>query len=217
MKYYRRHWYRIGGILFVALAFFMGFWGREFNQIRGILIYSFMALLVHQFEEYADPGGFPGIFNIAVLGQRQVPERYPLNTNQVLMTNVFLAYTFYIAAIAWPGLIWLGIPQVLFGMLQLIVHGIVINVKLKSLYNPGLASVVFLHWPIGIYYIHYVVTKHLASTGDFVFGSIATVIAAFVTVILPMKLLGSKTSPYPFSEAEMYGFAKEKLKQMLHS
>jgi len=27
MKFWRRNWYYIGGILFVALAFFMGFWG----------------------------------------------------------------------------------------------------------------------------------------------------------------------------------------------
>ena len=36
----------------------------------------------------------------------------------------------------------------LFGMLQLAVHGVVINRKMHSIYNPGLFVVVFLHWPI---------------------------------------------------------------------
>jgi hypothetical protein len=104
---------------FVALAFTAGFWERSFSPIQVILIYSVIALLVHQYEECAAPGGFPGIFNIAVLGERQVSERYPLNENQVLITNVFLAYFFYIAAVVWPNRIWLGLAQVLFGMLQL--------------------------------------------------------------------------------------------------
>ena len=217
MNFYRHNWYFIGAILFVALSFFMGFWGSLFSRIQVILIYSFMALLVHQFEEYAYPGGFPAIFNIAVLGEKKVPERYPLNANQCLITNVFLAYPFYIAAIFLPNMIWLGLAQVLFGMFQLIVHGIVINVRLKSLYNPGLAAVVFLHWPIGIYYIWYVTTNHLASTGDFVIGFIVTIIAAIVTVILPLRLSASKESKYPFSEAEMGGFAKQKVEKIRNS
>jgi hypothetical protein len=98
-----------------------------------------------------------------------------------------------------------------------VVHGVVINVKLKSLYNPGLASVIFLHWPIGIYYIHYVVPHHLATTRDFILGSVATVIGAFVTINVPIRLFGSKTSPYAFSEDEMYRYGKEKLKRMLRA
>jgi len=34
-----------------------------------------MAMLMHQFEEYALPGGFPSITNIAVMGEKKVPER----------------------------------------------------------------------------------------------------------------------------------------------
>lgn len=214
MEFYRHHWYYAGGIVFVALAFFMGFWGSLFSQIQVILIFSFMALLVHQFEEYACPGGFPSIFNTVVLGEKNVPERYPLNTNQCLITNVFLGYPFYIVAIVFPNLIWLGIAQILFGMLQLIVHGVITNIKLKSVYNPGLAAVVFLHWPIGIYYFWYITTNKLVTTGDIVIGAIVTVAAAIVMIVLPMKLLGSRESKYPFSETEMGGFAKQKVERI---
>jgi len=217
MEFYRHKWYYIGGILFVALAFSMGFWGNGFSHIQVILIYSFMALLVHQFEEYACPGGFPAIFNIAVLGEKKVPERYPLNTNQCLITNVFLAYPFYIAAVIFPNLVWLGLAQVLFGMLQLVVHGVITNIKLKSIYNPGLAAVVFLHWPIGIYYIWYVAANNLASTRDFIIGPIATDIAAIVMILLPMKLMGSKEPKYPFAETEMGGFAQQKVERIRKS
>jgi hypothetical protein len=217
MKFYRRNWYYVGGILFVALSFYMGFWGSSYSPIQVILIYSFMALLVHQFEEYAWPGGFPAIFNIVVLGEKKVPERYPLNANQCLITNVFLAYPLYLAGILLPNIIWLGIAVVLFGMFQIIVHGIVINLRLKSLYNPGLASTVFLFWPLGIYYIWYVTTNNLASTGDFIVGLIVTILAAIVTVLLPLRLMASRESKYPFAEAEMGGFAHQKVAKIRNS
>lgn len=200
MNFYRRHWYDVGLLLFIGLAFTAGLWTPRFSHIQVILIDSFMALLIHQYEEYAAPGGFPGIFNIAVVGDRRAPERYPLNTNQVLITNVVMAYPFYLAPILWPHLIWLGLAQMLFGMLQLVVHGIVANIRLKSFYNPGLAAVILLHFPIGIYYIRYVLAHGLASTRDFIWGSVATVVGAFVMIILPMLLMASRTSPYAFPQ-----------------
>lgn len=43
----------------------------------------------------------------------------------------------------------------LMGMMQFMVHGIMINIKMKSLYNHGLGAVVFLHIPVGIFLSHY--------------------------------------------------------------
>ena len=58
MKFYRRHWYDVGCILFLALAFSVGYWGQKVSHIQAILIYSFMALLVHQYEESVAPAVF---------------------------------------------------------------------------------------------------------------------------------------------------------------
>ena len=81
---------------------------------------------------------------------------YPLNRMSCLCVNIFAAYPFYLLPVLFPNLIWLGLAQILFGMVgQLIVHGFVINRKLHSFYNPGLGAVVFLHVPIGVYYILY--------------------------------------------------------------
>lgn len=99
-------------------------------------------------------------------------------------------------------------------MLQIPAHGIAVNVKLKSPYNPGLAATVFLQLPIGIYYIWYVVTNNLAGGGTFVIGAIASVAALMVLFLIPIALLRSRNSKYPFAEEEMYGFAAEKIKAM---
>jgi hypothetical protein len=34
MDQYRPHWYHIGGILFVGLAYVMGLWGSAFGKSR---------------------------------------------------------------------------------------------------------------------------------------------------------------------------------------
>lgn len=211
VDFYRHNWYYIGVFLFFALSFFMGFWGvTNLTWIQVILTFSFMAMLVHQFEEYAYPGGFPAISNGAIFGAKNYSDRYPLNANQCMISNVFLTYPFYIAAISFPNFIWLGLVQVGLGMFQIVAHGIATPVRLKALYNPGLASTVLLFLPIGLYYIWYVVTNNLATTEDFVLGVIGTAIAAVALFLLPILLLRSKESRYPFSEAEMTGLAKQK-------
>ena len=112
MRFLRLHWYHVGGVLFVALAYFMGFWGDHFSRIQVILMYSFMAMLLHQFEEYAMPGGLPGIGNVVMMGEKQAPDRYPLNANQVMISNVFLTYPFYVIPILFPHVIRLGVMQI---------------------------------------------------------------------------------------------------------
>ncbi len=214
-KFYSKNWYYIGGVLFVLLAFMVGFLGEGFNPLSKILTLSFMALLVHQFEEYALPGGFPAIMNSAWMGEKDVPDRYPLNRKSAFIVNVIGGYPFYILAILFPNLIWLGLAQVLFGMLQILIHGILINVKMKSWYNPGLAAVVFLHWPIGIYYIRYIYVNGLIQPWHWLAGIGVTVLAAMLIINLPLQLLKNKKSEHAFSAEEMKRFnMPEKLKRL---
>ena len=114
MTFWRKNWYYIGGILFVLLAFIMGLWGcYRLDTIQIILVFSWMGMLMHQFEEYAFPGGFPIISNMAGLGEVDHPERYPLNARQSFLSNVIFCYLSYIIPILFPNLIWMGASQVL--------------------------------------------------------------------------------------------------------
>lgn len=203
MNFYRHNWYYLGAALFVGLSFFMGFWGSLFSSIQVILIFSFMAMLAHQFEEYAYPGGFPTVTNFMVMGEKDIPDRYPLNANQCMISNTFLTYPFYILAICFPSLIWLGVAQVGLGLFQVIAHGVMTPIRIKRFYNPGLATVLCLFAPLGMYYIWYVTSRHLATAQDFWLGALATLGAAVVLFLLPITVLRNKNSKYPFSEAEM--------------
>lgn len=215
LKIYIKNWYYFGAILFVALAYIIGFFGDVINPIQKILTLSFMALLVHQFEEYGLPGGFPAIFNIVASGEMEAPDRFPLNQKSAAIVNVIGGYSFYIAAIFLPNLIWLGLAQILFGMMQITLHGIMINIKMKTFYNPGMGAVVFLHWPIGIYYIWYLHANGLVQALDWIGAIACTVAAAIFIIALPVRLLRDKNSEYPFSMEEMERFhMKEKLAKL---
>ena len=206
MRFYSRNWYYIGGILFVILSFIMGFFSYNIVHIQTILIYSYMALLVHQFEEYGLPGGFPTLFNVIMNGEKETPDRFPQNSQLSMIVNVVLAYPFYIAAIIFPETYWLGLATMYFGFSQIFFHGIIMNRRLKSFYNPGLAASIFLHGPIGIYYIWYVADNDLASVWDYIGGFITMIVAAFIIVVLPIRLFSSRQTKYPFSKEEMARF-----------
>ncbi|MBQ8703441.1 MAG: HXXEE domain-containing protein [Bacteroidales bacterium] len=131
---------------------------------------SFIAILVHQFEEYGWPGGEPAIMNIVLQGS-DIPDHYPLNRFSAMLTNVVIAYTVYLLPVFFPNVIWLGLAPMFMGFMQFIVHGIATNIRLRSFYNPGLGAVVLLHYPIGIYYCWFVAHNGLATTGDWIWGA----------------------------------------------
>ncbi len=215
MGYYQRNWYNVGLAIFIALAFIIGIWGELIDPLQRILTLSFMALLVHQFEEYGAPGGFPAIMNIAWMGEKEVPDHYPLNRNSAFIVNIIVAYPMYILAIIFPELIWYGIATMLFGMAQFLIHGIYINVKMKSFYDPGLGAVVFLHIPIGIYYFWYIIVNGLVEPWHWIAGIICLPILAAVGVALPVRLLQDKESPDSFSPEEMKKFnVQEKIEKL---
>ena len=218
MNFMRQNWYYMGGVLFLALAAALTVAWNGLGTLPRLLLISFMALLLHQLEEYAWPGGFPPVFNLAFQPKPGgSPDCYPLNRRSALFVNVFFAYPFYILPILFPSLVWLGLAQVLFGALaQLIVHGIFINLKLRSFYNPGLFTVVFLHVPIGLYYIWYVSANALVQSWMWPVALLTVAAASVFGVSLPVtRWLLDKDSPYPFSQKEMARFhVQEKMERL---
>lgn len=215
MKFLRRHWYDIGGVIAIgAVAYLAIFWGQLDMLVR-LLLMSFIAILVHQYEEYGFPGGEPAIMNIA-LQNSDLPDRYPLNQNSAMITNVLVTYIVYLLPVFLPHVIWLGLGPMLMGFAQFMVHGIMTNRKLKSIYNPGLGAVVFLHFPIGIFYIYYVVSNGLVRGTDWILAFIYLAFIAGVIVNgLTYKVLANRNSKYPFDQVEMERFqVKEKLEKV---
>ncbi|MCD8213843.1 MAG: HXXEE domain-containing protein [Campylobacter sp.] len=215
LNFYRHNWYNVGLLIFIALAFYLPLWGvNQLSHIQVILTLSWMAFLIHQFEEYAMPGGFPSIFNIVLLGNHGDDfDHYPTNANLVMIDNVFLAYPFYIIPIFFPDAIWLGLIQLGQAVAQYTNHGLT-SKKLGKLYNPGLGSIVFLHTPLLVYYIYYVSSHGLATTSDYVIGFIGSFAALVVLWIIPVATLKDRNSPYVYRQDRIWGYAADRVKEI---
>lgn len=174
---------------------------------------SFIAMLIHQFEEYRFPGGEPAIMNIIMQGSRK-PDRYPLNQFSAMLTNCLFSYIVYLLPFFLYKSIWLGIAPMLMGIMQFGVHGIMTNRKMKSLYNPGLGAVCCLHIPIGVYYFWFITANHLASPAAWIAGIIYTLLAtALILGTLTYIILPDENTKWAFEPEEMNRFqVAEKIK-----
>lgn len=215
MKTLRRHWYNFGIVVAILTGLYLGFAWTEISVLQRLLILNFIAILIHQFEEYSWPGGEPAITNIVMRNGGDIPDRYPLNQFSAMLTNVLVTYIVYLIPIFLPNIIWLGLMPILFGIFQIAAHGIVTNIKMKSIYNPGLGAVLFLHFPIGFYYIHYITQNGLASWLDWIFAVVYLLFLILAISIGTYKLLPNKNTKYVFDAVEMERFhVKEKMERL---
>lgn len=206
LRWYVRTWDAVAAVLFVALAFSMLFWGADrLDRLTVLLVASLMALFCHQVEEYRLPGGAGIVINIATYGETTRYDRYPGNALSIAVVNTG-AWFVYAAAIAFPGAIWLGLATMFFGFVQVLGHGISMNLKTRGWYNPGLATALFLHLPIGIAYLLAVSDLGLASGRDYVGAAVGLVAIVALTVVAPVQALKDRDTHHVLTEEEMNRF-----------
>ena len=135
---------------------------QDMSVLQRLLLRNFVVLfVVHQYEEYGWPGGEPAIMNV-VLRSSSIPDRYPLNQNSAMVVNVLAAYGFYLVPVFFPSVIWLALaPRSVRSAPICRPRDRDQRVKLRSVYNPGLAAVALGHIPIGVYYLYYVHTPRI--------------------------------------------------------
>lgn len=156
LRSYMRYWPAVGGVIFAVVAILVGTFGDLLAPTQRLMSVFFMLLLLHEFEEYVLPGGFPAAMNIGLMGEKKDFGKYPLNELSAFVVNVVLAYPLYICGIIFHDVLWLGIFIAYFTMCQVFIHCIVINRKLHTWYSPGCASALFAMVPFGVYYLCYI-------------------------------------------------------------
>jgi hypothetical protein len=194
MNFLRRHWYNVGLVVAILTAVVLAFAWNEIGILQRLLILNFIVMQLHQFEEYAFPGGLPAVANIL--------EGKKLNQNATMWGCVITVYAFYFLPIFFPNQIGWGLGGIISGLLQIFVH-LTVNAKLKHWYAMGNFSVIFGHIPIGIYYVWYVVTNNLVTTSDWITGfAILLFIGIFLVGLLGYKILSGDKYPYEKEELE---------------
>jgi hypothetical protein len=174
---------------------------KKLTNPRALAVMNALALAVHQYEEYVDPGYFAGQTNAAVMRSSQ-PRNWPLNRQSSLCINTVLAYPFYLAPIVFPRVKWVSLPPMLFGLFQAVDHGLVMPALARSKYSPGFLAAMLLHVPIGLTYIRALRTE--GPIGRDTWRKSAGVTALFFAALLvPFFGFMDKDSPYAFSAKHM--------------
>ena len=202
MIFLRKYWQDIGGVVALVVCTYLFIEQQKIQEISMILWLSFVAILIHQIEEYRWPGYFPGIFNIVIF-KSAIPDRYPMNSHSTMVINMLIAYSFYLVPVFFIDQIWLGLAPIFMGFFQVFWHGIFANIKAKAIYNPGLLAVLFLHVPIGCWYINYIISHNLVTTVDWILGTVYFVIATYILIVKGNMWMKSEKSNYPFTKKQL--------------
>ena len=160
--WFKKNWARIGFILAIYLLVILLVVIRRYNFVLFILLLHTPIYMLHQTEEYVFPGGFREFF---------VTRIYGLSEDEAVLSDNFV---FYLNIL----LIWIALPC--FGLLSIINYGfglwipyfslfagvahIVLSIKARTIYNPGLIVSLSLNIPIGIWSIIYL--KHAGLIGN---------------------------------------------------
>lgn len=205
MRWYIRHFYDVG----LALAVVVLGVGviLQMDTLQTILLLNFALVLLHEFEEYHWPGGFPYFLNGVMLNSDD-PPRWRLNQLSSFILNVPAAYIFYVLPVFFPHVIWLGLAPVLFNFAEGLLHGIAATARARAAYNPGLITVV--PWlAVSIWYIYEINSRGLAAAADW-WIAVAYVVV-FVVIFLGLLtyvILPNRNSTFPFADEELSRFER---------
>jgi uncharacterized protein with HXXEE motif len=199
---YRAQWPRIGAMIAMLVGGVTAMAARRLTKPQIFSAANLMALMAHQYEEYVDPGYFPGQFNRGLF-KSDSPRNYPLNPQTAMVINTCLAYPFYLAPVLFPKRRWLGLAPVLVGWSQIVLHGIVIPRKVGAKYGPGCVTALLLHLPIGIGYLKAVGQVSSLGRQDWAKGLVGAVGSAVFGVAVPNMVMRDRNSPYAFTAKQM--------------
>lgn len=202
LQAYRKEWPRVGRVLAMAVGGAAMLASGRLSRRQLLSTLNFGALLVHQYEEYEDPGYFPGQFNGGMF-KSATPRNYPLNTNTALLVNTVFAYPYYLAPILLPRVKWLGLSPALFGIAQAVGHGVIFPRIAGDKYSPGFLASLLLHVPIGLTYIRTLRSEERLRRSDWIKSIAYTVTFALVSIAGPNILGRDKNSPYAFEPRQM--------------
>lgn len=206
LKFCMRHWHDVGLISAVIAGVYLATQWGDLSALQRLLILNFIVVLLHQFEEYSWPGGFPAIANVVMLSMPAFARIFkPLNQLSAMCGNLVFSYGFYLIPVFFPNTIWLGLGPVLVGaVLQVIEHAIIVPYKVGSVYTAGLATTILGFVPVGVTYIYYIQIHGLASGGVWLAAVGYMVVGVVVCFyLIEQTFLGSDNPRYPFDQDEL--------------
>lgn len=159
-EYYRwlkKDWAKTGFILSIFLFIFLFVFVRQDDFVVFILLLQTPLYMLHQTEEYVFPGGFGKFFNTKIFELET--EDQPVDQNFIFFVNVILIWFILpvfglLSTIDYRYGLW--IPY--FSFFAGIAH-VLLAIRAKKLYNPGLIVSLFINIPVGLWSILYLINR----------------------------------------------------------
>jgi hypothetical protein len=157
-EYYRwlkRDWAKTGFILAIFLFVFLTVLVRRDNFVVFILLLQTPLYMLHQTEEYIFPGGFGKYFNTKIFQLKT--EEGPVDEKFIFFVNILLIWIVLpvcglLSTIDYRYGLW--IPY--FTFFAGIAH-IVLAIKARKIYSPGLIVSLLVNIPVGLWSILYLI------------------------------------------------------------
>jgi hypothetical protein len=202
LDFYRKEWPRVAAVQAMVLggvSLLIG--SKTQTNLRALAVMNAMTMCAHQYEEYVDPGWFPGMVNVGVF-KSDKPLSYPFNAHSAMCANISFR-ALYVPAMLFPKIKWLGLSPVLLGIGQAFGHAIFLPRMLHTKYTPGALTAALLHVPIGIAYLSAVRAQGPIGRHNWIKTTLVLLFFAVVGVVFPNVYGADKNSPYAFTEHQM--------------
>ena len=171
-----------------------------------LLLLSSAILALHFYEEFGWPGGFPYMGVKVLLGKDELdPSKWNCNHLSSMFGNWTALVLIYLIPVFLPSVRFLTMSAMLFNFLELFMHLVLFNVRLKQLYNPGLITAVFGLAPISFYYFFCVFDSAAFVWYDYVLAVVYFVMVFWFCFRSPLYWNLGKKSGYEFNEQSAFG------------
>ena len=212
MKTIINNWYyvSIGFAAVFACILFVGDW----TMTQYYLLASSLFLCLHFFEEFGYPGGFPLLGAKTMLGM-DTPDKESIGCNNLsaCLSNWLLLVLVYLLPLFFPGVRFFLIGAVVLSLGEIFMHLLLFNVKLKTLYNPGLVTGLFGIGTVGIIYLIKGFNPGLYVWYDYVLGFIWFAVCFGFCFRSPLYWKIGKVKGYPMTDRTAYGLDMKKMEQ----
>ena len=176
----KKDWAKAGLILSIFLLVFLFVFVRQLDFVVFIILLQTPLYMLHQTEEYIFPGGFGKFFNTKILNLETEDE--PVNQNFIFYVNVILIWIVLpacglLSTVDYRFGLW--IPY--FSLFAGIAH-ILLSIKARQIYNPGLVISLLVNIPVGLWSILFLINQGILTS----FLNWHLVIGLGVNAVLPV-------------------------------
>ena len=203
MKKLVNNWYNIS--VYLAAATALAAVLLPVGIVQRLLLISVSILFVHFFEEFGWPGGFPWLGVRVMLGSNETDSsKWDCNNLNSMFGNWCFLVLVYVLPIFLPALRFLTLGAMIFNLLELFMHVVLFNARLKSRYNPGMVTAVLLT-PVSLFYFLRVFESSAFAWYDYVLAVVWFIAVFWFCFRSPLYWKLGRKPGYPLTSQTAFG------------